>query len=134
MQTVLIVDDVEDYLRSLANALSGDFIVKAASSLAVAKTAMGDDVDVALVDVRLSDVDETNRDGLVLLEWLRAEYPEAPVIVMSAYRDFDVAVEALNLGAACFLRKPIELRELRGLLEALATNTGQLRRQPGSQE
>ena len=92
MQTVLIVDDVEDYLRSLANALSGDFIVKAASSLAVAKTAMGDDVDVALVDVRLSDVDETNRDGLVLLEWLRAEYPEAPVIVMSAYRDFDVAV------------------------------------------
>jgi DNA-binding NtrC family response regulator len=39
--------------------------------------------------------------------------------MMSAYREFDIAVDALNLGASYFLRKPINISELKALLRNL---------------
>ena len=80
---------------------------------------MAQRIDIALVDIRLSESDPTNCDGLVFLEWVKMNYPDVPVVVMSAYREFDMAVDALNLGAAYFLKKPINLRELNGVLRGL---------------
>lgn len=122
MAALLIVDDVAEYLRSLTQALKSELEVVTATSLAEAKSTMGDRITVALVDIRLSEEDDTNRDGLVFLEWMKMNHPRVPVLIMSAYRDFDVAVDALNLGAAFFLRKPINLRELKGLLKTLAAD------------
>lgn len=119
MKKILIVDDIEDYLTSLENALRGDFEVVKARSLAEAKGKMDSSITVALVDIRLKEDDFENRDGLVFLEWVRMNFPNTRVIVMSAYREFDLAVEALNLGAAYFLRKPINLVELKGILRAM---------------
>ncbi|MBI1929830.1 response regulator [Candidatus Poribacteria bacterium] len=119
--TVLIIDDIEDYLRSLATALKRDFTILTARSLEDAKATMAENsVNVVLSDIRLDESDPTNRDGLVFLEWSRGTYPRVPVVMMSAYREFDLAVDALNLGAAKFLKKPINLRELKALLKTLA--------------
>jgi YesN/AraC family two-component response regulator len=38
--------------------------------------------------------------------------------MMSAYRDFDAAADAMNLGAKYFLKKPINLQELREAIRA----------------
>jgi len=117
---LLIVDDVEDYLRSLRNALRAEFEVVTAQSLEEAKGKMDETIALALVDIRLSEEDTSNRDGLRFLEWVKMNFADVPVIIMSAYREFDMAVDALNLGAAYFLRKPINLRELKGLLKTYA--------------
>jgi len=61
----------------------------------------------------------TNKDGLVFLEWMKMNYPDIPVIMMSAYKEFDLAVDALNLGAEYFLKKPINLVELKGVLKTI---------------
>ncbi|MEO0136370.1 MAG: response regulator [candidate division WOR-3 bacterium] len=119
MNKILIVDDIEDYLRSLENALKGDFEIIKAMSLTEAKEIMNKEIRVALVDIRLKEDDPQNRDGLVFLEWVKMNYPETKVIIMSAYREFDLAVEALNLGAEYFLRKPINLVELKGILKTM---------------
>jgi DNA-binding NtrC family response regulator len=116
MAKVLIVDDVEEYLASLENALRGEFEVMKASSLDEAKRLTDNSVDIALVDIRLSEEDTSNRDGLLYLEWVKMNFPLIPVIMMSAYREFDIAVDSLNLGASYFLRKPINLTELNALL------------------
>lgn len=116
MAKVLIVDDKEEYLASLENALSGEFEVLKASSLEEAKKLTDGSVDIALVDIRLSEDDPSNKDGLLYLEWVKMNFPQIPVIMMSAYREFDLAVDSLNLGASYFLRKPINLTELRALL------------------
>jgi len=118
MAKILIVDDREDYLRALTSALRRDFEVRLAKSLHEAIANMDASVDVALVDVRLSEDDDENRDGIKFLEWVRKNFPRVPTLMMSAYRDFDAAVEALNLGAAHFLKKPINLRELKELLRS----------------
>lgn len=120
MIKLLIVDDREDYLRALTSALRTEFDIVTAKSLEEAKERMDASIEVALVDVRLSEEDEQNRDGVRFLEWVKKNYPNVPVLMMSAYRDFDAAVEALNLGAEYFLKKPIDLRELKQLLRSFA--------------
>jgi DNA-binding NtrC family response regulator len=119
MEEILIVDDIEEYIRSLENALKGDFEIIKAMSLAEAKEKIDKSITVALVDIRLSEEEPDNRDGLVFLEWLKMNYPKIPVIMMSAYKEFDLAVDALNLGASYFLKKPINLVELKGILRAV---------------
>lgn len=118
-EKILIVDDIEDYLRSLENVLKRDYEVLTAKSLEEAKEKAKEGIDIALIDIRLSEEDMTNRDGLVFLEWLKMNYPDIPAVVMSAYQEFDLAVDALNLGAKYFLKKPINLLELKGTLKML---------------
>lgn len=117
MRKILILDDVEEYVNSLARALSGEYEVVKAYSLEEAKEKMDSTIKLALVDVRLSEEDISNRDGIIFLGWAKENYPHVPVIMMSAYRDFESAVDALNLGASYFLKKPINLREMKEIIE-----------------
>jgi DNA-binding NtrC family response regulator len=119
---LLIVDDVVEYLASLERSLRSEWAVAGARSLREAQEVLARSApDVALVDIRLSETDPMNRDGVLVLEEIRTRYPHVPVVMMSAYRDFDAAVESLNLGSAHFLKKPIDLRELKRLLRSLTS-------------
>ncbi len=122
MSRLLIVEDNRDYARALAESVQNKFSVVLATSLA---EAMGvtTHIDVALVDVRLDEQDPANRDGLRFLEWLRTSRPSVKVVMMSAYKEFDLAVDSLNLGASYFLRKPIKLAELNDVLLKLGGST-----------
>lgn len=120
---ILIVDDMEDYLSSLKNALMEEFETVTAKSLEEGKDKMDDTIDLALLDIRLDEKDASNRDGILLLEWIKMNYPETPCIMMSAYKEFDLAVDSLNLGASYFLRKPINLIELKALLKTFLEKT-----------
>jgi two-component system, NtrC family, response regulator PilR len=122
MATVLIIDDLEHYVRSLRRALAGEWTTRGAHSMEEAQQVLNSQkVDVALLDVRLSESDPQNRDGIVILEWMQKHHPEIPVIMMSAFQDFDAAVDALNLGAHQFLKKPIDLRTLKEMLRSLTS-------------
>jgi len=116
MIKVLILDDRDDYLRALVGALRKEFAVITAQTVEKAKELLDDTTQVVLIDVRLSEDDENNRDGLIFLRWAKARFPETPMLMMSAYTDFDSAVEANNNGANYFLKKPIDLPELKELL------------------
>ena len=116
---ILVVDDSKEYVESLTRALRRDFDVITALSLSEAREKMTATVPIALVDVRLSEEDTANRDGILFLKWVKEKYPQVHVIIMSAYQDYDAAVDALNLGAAYYLKKPINLRELKELMQKL---------------
>jgi len=113
---ILIVDDIEDYLQSLQRSLERDFEVLTATSIDEAKKKITKELELLLLDIRLDESDPSNRDGLLLLEWSKMNFPQIPVVMMSVYREFDLAVDSLNLGASYFLRKPINVSELKALL------------------
>src|ERR687892_1941696 len=97
---ILILDDVKEYLNSLSRALGNEHEVVTAASLEEARNKLDSSFQLAILDVRLSEQDIANRDGIQMLGYVRHEYPHMPVIMMSAYRDFDAAADALNLGAS----------------------------------
>ncbi len=63
-------------------------------------------------DLILSDVVMPGRDGLALLEDLRANGVTTPVVMMSGQAHIEMAVRATRLGALDFLEKPISTDKL----------------------
>jgi two-component system response regulator AtoC len=111
---VLIVDDDPLIRRSLSEALR-----ETGSDVTVA-----DDGEHALSlfhaaapDVVLSDVRMPKMDGLALLETLRERAPTVDVILMTAFDDMPTVVAAMRGGAVEFLVKPVDLHQLRALLD-----------------
>ena len=106
---ILIVDDEANTLASLARAFR----------LAGHEAVVCDNADRALelartqpFDLILSDVVMPRRDGLTLLEDLKAAGVTAPVVMMSGQAHIEMAVRATRLGALDFLEKPLLTEKL----------------------
>jgi|WetSurMetagenome_2_1015567.scaffolds.fasta_scaffold02958_2 DNA-binding NtrC family response regulator len=64
-------------------------------------------------------------DGIALLRLIRENDPRAKVVILTAYPSAESASEALRLGAAKYLIKPIEIDELETNVEdVLSSNSG----------
>ena len=63
-------------------------------------------------DLLISDIKMPEKNGLELLEELRAMNNTTPVIIITAYATVENAVKALKIGASDFLLKPLNLEEL----------------------
>jgi len=120
MAKVLIIDDLPDYANSLKYALKDEFKVETAFNLEEAKGKTKDDIDIFLVDIRLDEKNTANYDGIVFLEWVKKIYPDKPVILMSGYTEYMTKKEEIiNKGAACFMKKPIFVSDLKEKLKEL---------------
>ena len=63
--------------------------------------------DLVLLDLRMPGV-----SGVEVLQEIKKEEPELPVVVITAYGSVDNAVETLKMGAFVFITKPFKLEEL----------------------
>ncbi len=63
-------------------------------------------------DLVLSDIIMPEMDGLTLLREIHAKVPDLPVILLTAYPDLDLSIEALKHGAHDFIIKPFNLEYL----------------------
>ncbi|MGR6860343.1 nitrogen regulation protein NR(I) [Aliivibrio salmonicida] len=68
-------------------------------------------------DVIISDIRMPGMDGLSLLNHVQENYPELPVIIMTAHSDLDAAVSAYQKGAFEYLPKPFDIDEALTLVE-----------------
>ncbi len=106
---ILVVDDEKNILTTLSRALSlenYDVDVAGHGKLALEKVAAVE-YDLVLLDVMMPDI-----TGLEVLRRLKADQPEAVVLVMSGHGTVETAVEATRLGAHDFLEKPISTDRL----------------------
>ncbi len=106
---LLIVDDEPNTLASLSRAfrLEGHEAAvcdNASKALELAKSQS--------FDLILSDVVMPGKDGLTLLEELKAQGVSTPVVMMSGQAHIEMAVRATRLGALDFLEKPISTEKL----------------------
>ncbi len=77
-------------------------------------------------DVVLSDLKMPEMDGLELLRAIRDEFPQIPVIIMTAQGSEEIAMEALRSGAASYVAKKTRANQLISVLEmVLAANQRQ---------
>ena len=118
--TILIVDDELMVRRALSAQLESEgYAVEEAESLGATRARLrSPPPSLVLLDMNLTD-----GDGLDLLPTLRAQWPEAAVIVMTGHGSVESAVRAIKSGAFSYLQKPLNPDELAvQLRQALDTN------------
>lgn len=107
--TVLIVDDEENARQFIGSFLSArGYEVQGAATLAEARQCLQrGEADIILLDVQLPD-----GYGPSLLDETAHMPMRPPILIITAYGDIDMAVEAMKNGAHDFLQKPIQLTQL----------------------
>lgn len=74
--------------------------------------------------ILFTDIRMPGDDGLTMLAGLRSEFPDMQVTVLTGYRDFSYAQEAIRLGVTRFLLKPSKMDEIREALRAMTERLG----------
>lgn len=107
--TILIVDDEDTARDFVSQALTdaGYETIQAANLASANKAIDAGQADIVLLDVNLPD-----GSGLTLLDRLALENPSPPVILITAYGEVDMAVDAMKKGAQDFLQKPLDFERL----------------------
>lgn len=124
---VLVVDD--DALLRQASAWvleNAGYAVRVAEGVKAALQILDtEEIDAVITDLRMP-----GGDGVSLLRELRRRQSEMPVLMMTGVPDISSAIDAVNLGAAAYLVKPVDASELRLVLARLLADVRlrQLRR------
>jgi two-component system response regulator AtoC len=114
MARILVADDERGICEAFADFLKLERhtpLIASSGEEALARV-IADRPSVVFLDVQMPGI-----DGLLALKAIREREPDLPVIVMTAYGTVKTAMEAMRLGAFDYLGKPIELCQIRSLLE-----------------
>jgi two-component system response regulator PilR (NtrC family) len=110
----LIVDDEPD-IRELIEITLGRMSVDTRSARDVATATQllrSETFDLCLTDMHLPD-----GNGIELVKHIAAAHPGLPVAVITAFGNMDTAITALKAGAFDFVQKPVDLEQLRSLVD-----------------
>jgi DNA-binding NtrC family response regulator len=115
---VLAADDQRPILEALELLLRPQgYAVDAVSSPALAREALASEFyDAVLIDLNYTRDTTSGREGLDLLSEIVALDSSLPVIVMTAWGNVELAVEAMRRGARDFIQKPWENERLLNIL------------------
>ena len=122
---VLVVDDEPAHAEVVAASLDriNAQCVVAHSEKEAKEIVKRQAFDVVVTDLML----ETNEGGLDLLKVVKQEAPDTEVVLMTAFSGVETAVEAMLQGAFNYLQKPLDLKQLRSIVQK-AGDSARLRR------
>ena len=115
LNRVLVIDDEPDIRELIDLTLSRMGLAAAcAGTVAEARECLTDgEFQLCLTDMRLPD-----GNGLEVVQYIAANYPQTPVAVITAFGSAENAVAALKAGAFDYLAKPVGLEQLRALVKS----------------
>jgi CheY-like chemotaxis protein len=117
--TVLVVDDAavdRHKAKRLVEKVEGWRAVTACNGTEALEAIEREAPTVVLTDMLMPEM-----DGLELVEVIRERYPQIPVILMTAFGSEDIAIRALQKGAASYVPKKSLERELANTLDSVQT-------------
>src|SRR5262245_41349441 len=111
---ILVVDDEEHMLALCESVLRKEgYAVRCTSSGKEAlKLLDTNEFDLVISDLMLPDL-----DGLELLHEVKAQYPSLPYLLLTAYGTVRSAVAAMKEGATDYLTKPVDMDELKVVVQ-----------------
>src|SRR6186997_2007543 len=112
-KTVLIVDDDEGMRNTLTAVLRREYrVLRVASGEAALPILNREDVDLMMLDVRLPGI-----SGFEVLKIVKENYSYVEVIVISALKELEIAVEAMRHGAYHYISKDFDIEGVRTLVK-----------------
>jgi len=113
-RTILVVDDHAANREFIREALddSAYQISEAPTASEALEQLRRHETDVVITDVQMPGI-----SGVELLRRLRSDYPDIVVILVTAFATVETAVEAMKLGAHDYLKQPLDIDELRLVIQ-----------------
>ncbi|MFQ5788073.1 MAG: response regulator, partial [Thermodesulfobacteriota bacterium] len=110
---LLVVDDEHLIVKIISDIFTneGFEVISALNCERALQHLREDSFHIVLTDIRMPE-----RNGIDLLEDIRAFNPEIPVILMTGFASFDTAVEAVKHGAFDYLSKPLDFNKLKSVV------------------
>lgn len=115
--TILVIDDSDTAREALASSLQKEgYEVLEASTLAEARVFLSENrADICILDIRLPD-----GNGLMLLDEVAQHNWQPKFIVITAFGEIDLAVDAMKKGAVDFFTKPFDVKALKSSIARTA--------------
>lgn len=106
---VLLVDDEEDFLTTLAKRLEmrGMKVVTVTRGTEAVAIVDAHGFDLVVIDLSMPGI-----DGLETLKRIKAKQPDTEIILLTGQGSIRTSIEAMKLGAEDFLQKPVNITEL----------------------
>jgi DNA-binding NtrC family response regulator len=123
--TILVVDDEEPLRNLIVSFLSklGHSCVTAIDGVDALDKIKGNKIDAVVTDMKMP-----NMDGITLTSKISIQYPELPVMIMTAFDEGDTAGIAICAGARDFIKKPFSLNEFSVRLHKMINDSEAQRR------
>ncbi len=118
-KTALVVDDsaMDRHLAGgILQKLEGWRVSYASNGIEALATLERDGADLVLTDLLMPEM-----DGLELVQSVRTQFPQVPVILMTAHGSEDIAIQALQKGAASYVPKKSLARDLAETVDQVIT-------------
>ena len=106
---VLLVDDEEDYVRTMAERME---MREVGSDVALSGEDALSQLEADLPDVMVLDLKMPGMGGMEVLEYVRRHYPQVQVIILTGHGSDKEKLEAQRLGAFDYLQKPVDIGDL----------------------
>lgn len=109
MAKILLVDDDLEFGKALSRLLNGEghntsTALNAAEGLEL--------LSKESFDLVLADLSLPGENGITLLEKVKKGYPGMPVVIITAFGDWDTYARAIEKGAGKFINKPVKKEEI----------------------
>ncbi|MBF0119343.1 MAG: response regulator [Desulfobacterales bacterium] len=108
-EKVLLIDDEKDFIETLAERMKnrGMKVSTSTSPIEALKKVENEDFDAVVLDLMMPEM-----DGIKALTAIREKNPQMQVILLTGHATIEKGIEAMKLGAADFLEKPIDIAKL----------------------
>ena len=122
MYKVVVIDDEPIIVEGLSKAVHWE-----KWDCQVAATAENGQSGIEIIkrenpDILFSDIRMPGMDGLSMIAALKSEHPHMQIAILTGFRDFEYAREAIRLGVTRFLLKPSKMEELEEAVQVMVQN------------
>jgi two-component system, response regulator, stage 0 sporulation protein F len=113
---ILVVEDEDNTRQALTKLLTreGYFVEGVANGYEALSYLRRQSVNLIVTDIKMPRM-----DGITFLRELNKNFPKSNVIMITAYGGVDSYLEAMNLGAFEYINKPIQIDELKIIMEKI---------------
>lgn len=114
---LLMVDDEPIIIQTLARSISIESLNIEKYSLLIAQKMQKIFLNEPMIDLVMCDIEMPQTNGLALLSWIRANYPQTGCVFVTNYSVFQYAQEAIRLGCLDYILKPITPQQITASIE-----------------